>query len=109
MSERAELLFDSSPLKPDSVAGSPTAEPGSPVCPDDPTTSSPTCTVSHSTQNRHPAEDMTQFATEVSHVHKLIKVNHEQLQTFSKVNITLSPALHNLDIAQYPRQSSSYF
>ncbi|KAJ7796772.1 hypothetical protein B0H14DRAFT_3494448 [Mycena olivaceomarginata] len=84
MSERAELLLDSSPLKPDSVAGSPTAEPGSPVRPDDPTTPSPTCTVSRSTQNKRPAEDMTQFATEVSRVHKLTKVDHKQLQTFSK-------------------------
>ncbi|KAJ7314929.1 hypothetical protein DFH08DRAFT_820902 [Mycena albidolilacea] len=87
MSEHAKLLLDSSPLKPDSVASSPTAEPGSPVRLDDPTTPSPTCMVSrstHSTQNKCPAKDMTQFSTEVSCVHKLTKVNHEQLQTFAK-------------------------
>ncbi|KAJ7302556.1 hypothetical protein DFH08DRAFT_939411 [Mycena albidolilacea] len=82
LSQLAELPLDSSPLKPDSLPNSPIRR--SPVRLDDPTTPSPTRTVAQTVQHKRPAEDMTQFATEMSRVHKLTKVDHDQLQTFAK-------------------------
>jgi hypothetical protein len=82
LSQLAELPLDSSPLKPDSLPDSPIRR--SPVRLEDPTTPSPTRTIAQNVQHKRPAEDMTQFATVMSRVHKLTKVDHDQLQTFAK-------------------------
>ncbi|KAF8147590.1 hypothetical protein K438DRAFT_1944102 [Mycena galopus ATCC 62051] len=81
LSDLSELSLDSSPLKPASEPGSPSRQnsPG-------PRSDSPTPMTPRATQHKPPAEDMTQFAAGVARVHKLNKVNHDQLQTFAQYN-----------------------
>ncbi|KAJ7305500.1 hypothetical protein DFH08DRAFT_1089035 [Mycena albidolilacea] len=81
LSQLAELPLDSSPLKPDSLPNSPIRR--SPVRLDNPTTPSPTRSIAQTVQHKRPAEDMTQFATEISRVHKLTKSFHSPITSDS--------------------------
>ncbi|KAJ6549105.1 hypothetical protein DFH09DRAFT_1503285 [Mycena vulgaris] len=76
-----DMPLDSSPLKSPTQGTSPTL---CPTVPSPPGSPSPSSGSTLPRQRKRPAEDMSQYAGEVSRANKLVKADHDELIQFSK-------------------------